>query len=153
MKVGQVVKNTSIKQQHQHQQQISIGFKNLAFVVAFTPPNNLQITSSKKLDGTLALVMSQDTNNGRHSKTSIARFYSGNNTYQNNQKTIIYSYLFAKSSLFQHAPEKMVKECVNSVLRFSVGFCEIRKISSFFPIYIYALFCNFFYRYFNHSQV
>ena len=110
MKVGQVVKSTSIKQQQQHQHYISIGLKNLAFVVAFKPPNNLQITSSKKLDGTLALVMSQDTNNGSDSIPSIARFYSGNNTYQDNQKTIVYSYLFAKSSLFQHFPEKKVKE-------------------------------------------
>ena len=104
-------------------QQISIGFKNVAFVVAFKAPNNLHITSSKNLNGTLALVMSQNPNSDSHSRPSIAGFYSGNNTYRDNQRTIVYSYLFAKSSLFQYdspVEKKQVREFKVFLLFFNV---------------------------------
>lgn len=117
IKVGQVIKKSSMNQQ------ISIGFKNVAFVVAFKPPNNLHITSSKNLNGTLALVMSQNPNSDSHSQPSIAGFYSGNNTYRDNQRTIVYSYLFAKSSLFQYDPpveKKQVREFEVFLLFFNV---------------------------------
>ena len=79
--------------------QISIGFKNVAFIVAYESPNNLNIASTKKLNGRLSLAIIQ--NNSGELQPTIALFSSGEKTYRNNADTIVYSFVFAKSSLFQ----------------------------------------------------
>ena len=93
LKIGEIIR------QYPHIE-IAINFQNIAFIIGYKLPNNLLISSNQSSNGQLALTLSQNASS-KNEDSSVASFYSGDDTFEENEDSLVYSYLFSKTTLFQ----------------------------------------------------
>jgi len=104
VKIGEIIAGTNII--------IMAGSKNLAFLISYTTPNELLISSTEAVNDILGLTI---THTNSTNKSSLTSFQTGKRTFEKNDAIIIYSFLFKNDALFQ--TETKVKKQVRMFLK------------------------------------
>ena len=108
-RIGEMITGTSLT--------IVAGSKNLAFLISYTTPNDLLISSTESKNDTLGLSITHTHSTNKRNSNSTS-FQTGKNTFENNDAVIIYSFLFKNDALFK----TQVKKKVSNINIFLVAF-------------------------------